>query len=70
MTDFKRHQRNWKGKNTTRFDGDWGTCLHCGQPLHKGNTRGHDRKRMGINSTCGRCYLKHKAEERERRGLP
>lgn len=69
MTDtpFKRYSRNWKGRNTTRYHEDWGHCIKCGVQL-KGNTRGHDRGRFNLNRTCGKCYLKHKAEQRKRLG--
>lgn len=71
MTDqpFKRLSRNWKGGNTTRYIDDWGKCTICGTQLHKDNTRGHDRKRLNLNKTCGQCYLEHKAEQRKRLGL-
>lgn len=65
---YKRFQRNWKGGNTERWIEDWGNCTICGEQLHKGNTRSHDRNRFNLNKTCGRCYLQHKAEQRKRLG--
>jgi hypothetical protein len=47
----------------------WCICRVCNNPLDLSNTRCNGRNDKNRPQTCGKCYLRQKAEDRKRKGL-